>query len=247
MRRRWLARHQKRAAGTCRLLFAHAVEGGVGLDGGRVDGLPLASHQLPGHARGKNVVKQALEHGGREELACAAHGRVPGPFLVHFVAQKQEAVEPQGAVLDQAPVADQVFQAADEHELEEHELEEHDRVERGLARVAVKRPGLVVEKRPVHQLGEPTVQVMGRDPLGEPKARHLLVEKHLLALHLPATKPGSATATRVLFRNPADSCSATRAQSDVPVYGLIVKAGERCSFTTVRTSSRSVLRKSTFK
>jgi hypothetical protein len=138
------------------------------------------------------VVKQALEHGGREELACAAHGRVPGPFLVHFVAQKQEAVEPQGAVLDQAPVADQVFQAA-----HQHELEEHDRVQRGLPGVAVQAPGLLVEERPVHEFGQPAVEIVGRHPLGEPKAGHLLVEKQLLALHLPATKPGSATATAV--------------------------------------------------
>jgi hypothetical protein len=52
------------------------------------------------------VVEEALEHGGRKQLAGAAHGRVPGQLLVHLVAQEPEDVEPQGAVLDQAAVAD---------------------------------------------------------------------------------------------------------------------------------------------
>nr|WP_234795214.1 hypothetical protein [Hymenobacter arizonensis] len=144
------------------------------------------------------MVEQAFEDGGRKQLAGAAHGRVPGQFLVHLVAEEEEDVQPQGAVLDQAAVADQVIQSA-----HEHELEEHDRVERGLPGVAVQRTGLVVEKLPVHQLGQLTVQIVGRHPLGEPKAGHLFVEQQLLALHPPFTNhPGhqdgtSATATTV--------------------------------------------------
>ena len=55
-------------------------------------------------------------------------------------------------MLDQAAVADQVFQPA-----HGHELEKDHRVERGLARVAVKTPRLVIEKRPVHQFRESAV------------------------------------------------------------------------------------------
>ena len=56
------------------LFFAHHFQRRVGLDGRRVDGLRVAGHQPPGHARGKDVVEQALEHGGRKQLARAAHG-----------------------------------------------------------------------------------------------------------------------------------------------------------------------------
>ena len=97
-------------------------------------------------------------------------------------------------MLDQAAVADQIFQPA-----HEHELEKHDRVERGLPGVAVECPRLFVKKRPVDQLGQPPVQIVGPHPLAEPKADDLLVEKQLLALHLPFTNPGSATATVVLL------------------------------------------------
>jgi hypothetical protein len=81
-------------------------------------------------------------------------------------------------MLNQASVADQVFQPA-----HEDELEKHHRVQRGLPGVAIKRPGFVVEKRPVDQFGQPPVQVMRWDPFGEPKASHFFVEKWLLALH----------------------------------------------------------------
>ena len=172
------------------LLFAQALQRGVGVDRGRVHRLRVAGDQPGGHALGEDVVEQALEHGGRKQLARAAHGRVPGQFLVHFIAQEIEDVQAQGAVLDQAAVADQVLEAA-----HQHQLEENDRVQGGLARAAVERPGLLVEKRPVHQLGQPAVPVMGGHPLREPKADRLLVEKQLLALHLPSTNPGSATAT----------------------------------------------------
>jgi hypothetical protein len=36
---------------------------------------------------------------------------------------------------------------------------------------------------------------MAWHPLAEPKAGHFFVEKQLLAMQLPATNPGSATAT----------------------------------------------------
>ncbi|MDO3415704.1 hypothetical protein Q3A66_11555 [Hymenobacter sp. BT770] len=175
---RWVFVGKVRRPGLLRLLFAQAVERGVGFDGRRVHGLGIAGHQAPGHALGEDVVKQALEHGGREELAGAADGRVPGQFLVHLVAEKVEDVQAQGAVLDEPAVADQVFQPA-----HQHELEKDHRVERGLPGVAVQAPGLVVEKGPVHQLGQPPVQIMGRNPLGEPKADHLFIEVLLLALH----------------------------------------------------------------
>ena len=97
-------------------------------------------------------------------------------------------------MLDQAAVADQVFQPA-----HQHELEKHDRVQRRLARVAVEAPRFRVEKRPVDQLGQPAVQIVGPHPLTEPKADHRFVEKQLLALHLPSTKQTSATATVVSF------------------------------------------------
>ncbi|OGX82088.1 hypothetical protein BEN49_02730 [Hymenobacter coccineus] len=80
------------AAGTCGLLFPHGFQRRVGLYRGRVDGLGVTSDQAPGHALGKEVVEQALEDGGREELAGAANGRVPRQLLVHFVAQKQQDV-----------------------------------------------------------------------------------------------------------------------------------------------------------
>ena len=58
-----------------------------------------------------------------------------------------------------------------------------------------QRPRLsFIKQQPVHQLREPAVQIMRWDPLGEPKAGHLFVEKQLLALYLPATNTGSATA-----------------------------------------------------
>ena len=69
----------------------------------------------------------------------------------------------------------------------ELELEEDDRVERGLPSMAVKDPGRVVDKRLIHQLREPAIMIMRRNPLRESKAGHLLVKKQLLALHLPAT------------------------------------------------------------
>ena len=93
-------------------------------------------------------------------------------------------------MLDQASGADQVFQPVDQHG-----LEEHDRVQRGLARVDVQRPRFLVEEGSVDEFGQSAVEVMGRPPLGKPKAGHLFIEKWLLALHLPSTNPGSATAT----------------------------------------------------
>ena len=44
---------------------------------GRVDGLRVAGHQAPGHALGKDVVEEALEYSGGEQLAGAAHGGIP--------------------------------------------------------------------------------------------------------------------------------------------------------------------------
>jgi hypothetical protein len=66
---------------------------------------------------------------------------VPGQVLVEVVAEEIENIQPQGAVLDEAPVTNQVFQAT-----HEHELKEDDRVERGLPRVAVEVLRLLVEK-----------------------------------------------------------------------------------------------------
>jgi hypothetical protein len=59
-------------------------------------------------------------------------------------AEKIADIEPQTTVLDESAVADQVFQAADQHQLEE----DH-RVERGLAGMAIKGLGLFIEKAPV--------------------------------------------------------------------------------------------------
>ena len=55
--------------------------------------------------------------------------------------------------------------------------------------MTVERPRFLIEQRPIHQLGQPAVQIMGWHPLGEPKADYLFVEKQLLALHLPCTNP----------------------------------------------------------
>jgi hypothetical protein len=51
-------------------------------------------------------------------LAGTTTGGVTGQLLVHLIAQKED-IEPQAAVLDEAVVADQVLQAADQHQLEE--------------------------------------------------------------------------------------------------------------------------------
>ena len=80
-----LAGGQQWAAGARRLLLAHAIERGIGLDRGRVDGLRVARHQAPG----KDVVEEALQDRRRNQLAGAAHGRVPGQLVVHFVARKK--------------------------------------------------------------------------------------------------------------------------------------------------------------
>nr|GFB41473.1 hypothetical protein [Tanacetum cinerariifolium] len=89
------------------------------------------------HGHAAQVVKGAhlprLDGDAGVGLAGAADGRVPGQVLVHLVAQKIQNIEAQAAVLHQAPVADQIFQAADEHQ-----LEKDDRVERRLTRVAVE-------------------------------------------------------------------------------------------------------------
>ena len=61
--------------------------------------------------------------------------------------------------------------------------------------MAVEAPRRVVEKRPVDQLGQAPVQIVGPHPPIEPKANDLFVEKQLLALHLLSTNTGSATAT----------------------------------------------------
>ena len=55
--------------------------------------------------------------------------------------------------------------------------------------MTVERPRFLIEKRPIHQLSQPAVEIMGRDELGKPKADYLFVEKQLLALHLPCTNP----------------------------------------------------------
>ena len=130
----WLvgASRQAWAARARGLLFAHRFQRRVGLDGCGVDGLRVAGDQAPGHALGEDVVEQAFEDRGGEELPGVAHGRVPGQLFVDLVAKKQQDVQPQGAVFDQTMVADQVFQPA-----HRHEFEEHHRVEQGLARVAV--------------------------------------------------------------------------------------------------------------
>jgi hypothetical protein len=96
------------------MLFAHAVHGGVGFDRSRVHRLRIARDQLGGHALGKDVVKEVLEHSSRIELASAAFGGVPGQVFVDFVAEKIEDVEPQATMLDEPAVTDQVFQSADQ-------------------------------------------------------------------------------------------------------------------------------------
>ena len=126
------------------MLFAEAVERGVGFDGGRVHGLRVARHQPHRHALGKDVVEQVLEDDRGIQLVGATDSGVPGQVLVDLVAQKIEDVEPQGAVLDQAAVAGDVFQPA-----HEHELEEDDRVELGLSGVTVYGAGLLTQKLPV--------------------------------------------------------------------------------------------------
>jgi hypothetical protein len=83
-------------------------------------------------------------------------------------------------VLDEAAVADQVFQAADEHQ-----LEEHDRIERGLPRVAVERPSLLLEKVPVQQLRQPAVKITLWHALRQLEAEDNFVEELLMALHSP--------------------------------------------------------------
>ena len=55
--------------------------------------------------------------------------------------------------------------------------------------MAVKRPGLIVEECSVDQLGQAPVQFMRRNPFGEPKACHLLIEVLLIALHPYSTNP----------------------------------------------------------
>nr|GFC23211.1 hypothetical protein [Tanacetum cinerariifolium] len=76
---RRLPRHVQAGGGWwAGLLFAEAVERGVGFDGGRVHGLRVARHQPGGHALGKDVVEQVLEDGRGIQLAGATNRRVPG-------------------------------------------------------------------------------------------------------------------------------------------------------------------------
>jgi hypothetical protein len=121
-----------------------------------------------------------LKHGRWVELAGAADGRVPGQVLVYFVAEEIENIQPQSTVLDQAPVTDDMLQAA-----HQHELKEDDGVERGLARVAVKILGLLVEKRSIEELGQPAVEMVAGHALGQAKAQHDAVGELLVALHRP--------------------------------------------------------------
>ena|GEM_PF-4265711 len=152
---------------------------------------PVAGHQALGDALPKHVVKQTLENRRGKKLAGPAYGRVPRQLFVYFVAEKKQNVQPQGTVLDEPAVADQVFQLA-----HKQELEKDHRVERGLARVAVKTPGLVVEKGPIQHIGQPPVEVVRRNPFGEPKVGHFLIEVLLFALHLFSTKSAACSATR---------------------------------------------------
>ena len=79
---------QNRCGRVGRLLFAQTIQRGIGFDRGRIYCLGVAGDQPGGHALGKDMDEQAPEDVGREELPGAAHGRVPGHFLVHFVAQE---------------------------------------------------------------------------------------------------------------------------------------------------------------
>ena len=83
-------------------------------------------------------------------------------------------------MLDKATVTDQFFQATDQHQLKEHH-----RVERGLARVAVQRLGLLGEEASIEQLAQSAVEIMAWHALGEPKVRDVFIGELLVALHTP--------------------------------------------------------------
>lgn len=85
-------------------------------------------------------------------------------------------------MLDQATVTCDIFQPADQHELEEHYG-----VERGMPCVAVDGAGLLTQKFPIEQLAQPAIEIMAWHALGETKLRDDFVGELLVALHNPLT------------------------------------------------------------
>jgi hypothetical protein len=140
----------------------------------------VARNEPSGYAWSENVVEQVLEDGVWVELAVVAAGRVLGQVLVHLVAQKEADIQPQAAMFDEAAVADQVFQAANQHQ-----LKAHDWGQGGLACVVVEGLWLLVEKVLVEQLGEAVVEILRRYARRKMEAQHDFIDELLVALHNP--------------------------------------------------------------
>jgi len=96
-----------------------SVHARVGLHGGRIDRLRVATYHTPFNAHGQHLGEHFPEHRFREQLARPAYRTVPGKLLVDIIAYEEQDVEPHRTMGDELSVADDVLQIAHQTELEE--------------------------------------------------------------------------------------------------------------------------------
>jgi hypothetical protein len=85
------------------------------------------------YAKCKNLSEHCFENSFREELPCAADGRVPREFLVYAIAQKVEDIQAHPAMFHKLAVAGDILQITNQTELEKYHG-----VDTLLAAVAIK-------------------------------------------------------------------------------------------------------------
>ncbi len=69
------------------------IHTGIGLHGGRIDGLGMAAHHTLFHAHDQHFCEDFLEHRFREQLPRTAYGTVPRQLLVDIVTYEEKDVQ----------------------------------------------------------------------------------------------------------------------------------------------------------
>src|SRR4051794_13323234 len=99
-----------------------------------------------------------------QQLPGAAQGSVPGQRFIDIKTQKQEHVHAHGGSSDDAAVTDDIFEIADEHQLDK----DH-RVNAAMSFGAIIGCSGFVEPFKIEQLLEPAIEIIFGYPLTQPK------------------------------------------------------------------------------
>ena len=91
-------------------LELQTVHTGVGLHGGRIDGLGMAAHHSLFHAQGQYPCEHFLKNGLGEQLPSTAYRTVPWQFLVDIITDKIEDVQTHRTMVDEFSVADDILE-----------------------------------------------------------------------------------------------------------------------------------------